>query len=362
MNILSTKSISEEALLESVMKVLRGGGLVVFPTDTVYGLLVDGIQKAAVAKLLKFKERPPGRAVSVFVADIPMLKKYVKVDAESEQKLASLLPGPYTVVLPSLGNVDHALEAENGTLGVRIPAYSLVTNLVAEYGRPVTATSANISGKSPCYSLAALMNQLSDKKQALVDLVVTGGQLPRNKPSTVIDLTQSSIKILRAGDMDPTKTRTYLSSSAEETHKIARETLRLSLRSSLRMSLGTSLGKPIVFILEGDLGVGKTIFVKGIGESLGIKNIISPTFVIYYEYPFKRKQTLVHVDLYKISDPDEFKHLGLAKYLKEGNIMAIEWGQKAGEIYNTIKKRAHIVYVKMSYVSHDKRKIQVTNP
>jgi L-threonylcarbamoyladenylate synthase len=352
MNILSTKSGDEEALLESVMKVLRGGGLVVFPTDTVYGLLVDATHKAAVSKLLKFKERPAGRAISIFVADMRMLKKYVSVSQPQEQKLSVLLPGPYTAVLPSLGNGQKMLEAENHTLGVRIPAFTLVTDLVAAYGKPLTATSANLSGKSPSHSVSALMNQLSNKKQALIDLVVDGGELPRRKPSTVVDLTQDSIKILRVGDASYPNAQTFLSKSEIETQKIASDVLG-DVRARAQ-------DKPIVFILEGDLGVGKTIFVKGIGATLGITNIISPTYVIYYEYPLKSKEMLVHVDLYKVQATDEFKHLGLEKYLQKGNILAIEWGEKSGEMYHLLKKKATIVYIKMSYEDKNSRNIQVT--
>ena len=112
----------------------------------------------------------------------------------------------------------------------------------------------------------------------------------------------------------------------------------------------------MVFIIEGEMGVGKTVFVKGIGEQLGINNIISPTFVIYYEYG-----NFYHFDLYQIEDKSEFKNLGIVELLKPGNILCFEWGEKAGEIINILKEKSEIVYVKMDYVDEGIRKIEIKN-
>ena len=112
--------------------------------------------------------------------------------------------------------------------------------------------------------------------------------------------------------------------------------------------------KPIVIIIEGELGVGKTVFVKGLGESLGIKNIVSPTFVIYYEYG-----NFYHFDLYQIEEKEEFKYLEIGKLLKPGNILCFEWGEKVGEIYDLLKSKGKVVYIKMKYVNEKKRQIIV---
>ena len=85
---------------------------------------------------------------------------------------------------------------------------------------------------------------------------------------------------------------------------------------------------------------------------MGINNIISPTFVIYYEY-----ENFYHFDLYQIEDKSEFKHLGIEKLLISGNILCFEWGEKAGEIIDLLKEKGKIVYVKMEYVNKRERKI-----
>lgn len=336
------------------IEIIRKGGLVVAPSDTVYGLLCDATNDIAVKKLIEFKERPAGHAISVFVSDFEMMKEYVEVDVKRSEILRQILPGPFTVVLKSRHRTSALLESEDGALGVRIPQYKPIIDLVKAFGKPVTATSANLSGRSPIHSISVLMKTLSAKKKSLIDLIIDAGKLPKNKPSTVLDLTESKIKTLREGDLRFTNKKIYESKSEQETKKIA--------QNILKSYISNRKSKPLIFILQGNLGVGKTVFVKGIGEELGVKDIISPTFVIYYEYNFSIYQyikKLVHVDLYKLESAEEFKQLGLEKYLKPGNIFCIEWGEKSEPIIDLLKDKGEIIYVDMKYVDENKREIEV---
>jgi len=343
MKTIKLKSNNINQVINNTITILKSNGLVVFPSDTVYGLLCDAGNEKAVQKLITFKNRPPGKAISVF-CNFELINKLVKINKQQKKIIKEILPGPFTVILSSKHIVNKLLESEKGTLGIRIPMYRYIEVLVNRFKKPITATSANLAGRSPHYSIKTLLDELSEKQKKLIDLIVDVGQLPRNKPSTVIDLTQSDVKILRQGDVDFSRSKIFLSKSVGETKNIAKKIFKEIRRPAEK--------KPLVFIIEGELGVGKTVFVKGIGEQLGINNIVSPTFVIYYEYG-----NFYHFDLYQIEEKEEFKHLGIEKLLIPGNILCFEWGEKAGEIADLLRSKGKVVYVKMKYVSEKEREI-----
>lgn len=334
----------ENSIISLVINTLKLGGLVVYPSDTVYGLLVDATHKQAVKKLIEFKNRPLGKAISIFVLDLRMIKKVVEVSDDQEKTINQLLPGPFTVILKSKHQVCKELESEKETLGVRIPQNNSINRLIKLFGKPLTATSANLSGRSPHYSIESLLKELPNNKKKLIDLIIDVGKLPRNKPSTVVDLSQSEFKIIRQGDLNLAKKLSFISSSDDETKKIAQFILKKNL----------DFGKvgPLFFVIQGELGVGKTIFVKGLGESLGINNIISPSYVIYYEY-----SKLIHVDLYNVGEKEEFNYLGLDKYFVRNQIICFEWGEKLGDLYKTLESKGKVVCVEMRYLDEKKREI-----
>lgn len=338
---------------EKTLKVLSAGGLVVYPTDTVYGLLVDAKNQAAVEKLIAFKERPRGKPISVFVSGFQMMEELVHLEHRHRKQLEQVLPGPYTVVLKSNHVVSALLESETGTLGVRIPRFSLVNTLVERFAGPLTATSANRSGHPSVHSIEALMNQLSQEQKAMIDEVVDIGTLPPNKPSTVIDLTGDDIKVLREGDFIFSSPVTFKSSSPDETAQIAHKVMDKYVHDAK-----TS----VAFVLQGDLGAGKTQFSKGVAHYLGVKDtVVSPTFVIYYEYqiPDSSFKSFIHMDLYNIKEREEFKQLGIESYLNSKNVYCIEWGEKAGEIIESLKNNARVIYIHISHENETTREITV---
>ncbi|MBI1863412.1 threonylcarbamoyl-AMP synthase [Candidatus Microgenomates bacterium] len=345
-----------QQLHQKALNVLKSGGIVVFPTDTVYGLLVDATNESAVKKLIAFKERPKGKPISVFVPGFESIREVVSLDTSDVSRIKELLPGPYTVIFPSNHTVSRLLESENGTLGIRLPQYKAVNDLVKEFGKPVTATSANRSGRPSVHSISALMNQLSEKQKSMINLVVDIGSLPANKPSTVVDMTSDDVKILRAGDMPFSLSKTYVSNSENETKQIAQ-----GIFKDVSHEPGMT-EKPIVFILQGDLGAGKTQFVKGIGESLRIEErIVSPTYVILNEYVVREGayKHLVHMDLYNIKDAEEFKHLGIEAYLNAPNVFCIEWGEKSADVIDILKEKARLIYIHIKHVDETRREMTV---
>lgn len=344
--------LGNSAIHESI-KVLKSGGLVIFPSDTVYGALVDSTNKKAVAKLIAFKNRPLGKPISVFVSDLKMMEECV-ITGKNKALLNKLLPGPFTVILDSKHKTDVQLESERGTLGVRIPDNDPIIHLVEEFGKPITATSANLSGRPAHYSIETLLREFPQSKKDMIDLIVDGGKLPRNKPSTVIDLTAPEIKIMRHGDVDIKDSQTFISRSSDETEKIAQFIVKKQLKKKLN--------KPPVFILEGDMGVGKTIFVKGAGKLFDVVNITSPTYVISCEYKVSKWgiDRLAHCDLFNIEEPNEFKYLGLQEYIEPGCILFMEWGEKAGEFYDVLKSRGEVTHIGMKYINEKEREITIS--
>lgn len=338
--------------LKRCINILKDGGLIVAPSDTVYGLVCDATNEVAVRKLIQVKNRPWGKPISVFTDGFEMMEKYVDLTPHTEL-LKKLLPGPFTVILPSRQLVCPLLESERKTLGVRYTTYPWIQELVHTYGKPLTATSANISGRPPHYDPKGFINELSAEKKSQIDYVADVGKLTHNRPSTIVDLTGSSLQLLRKGDIMPLNEDTFTSTTSEETKKIAGYLIQKFVQHGMK--------QPLVFILEGEMGVGKTVFAKGLGIYLGAEDIISPTYVIYYEYPIQKNglNMFLHADLYNVEEQEEFSHLGIEEYLKAGTVLCIEWGNRIGPLFDKIKKNAKVVMVEMSYLNEMERSISV---
>lgn len=384
MNIITLTKGKHEDVINRTLKVLKAGGLVVFPSDTVYGLLADATNPKAVDKLLYFKERPSGKAISVFVADKEMAGEYVILNQNANNIINNLLPGPFTLICNSRHKTDSRLEAENGTLGIRIPDYSPVTELLKQFGKPITATSANVSGNPPVHSISALVKNLSQKKKNALNLVIDAGILPKNKPSTVVDTTTGQLRTLRIGDLLPKTSSSLISKSERETKELARFLATKFIKKNL--------SRPLVFLLEGDLGAGKTIFAKGLGKALGVKEeIASPTYTISYEYkidklrklpPNKpsgnklpipsdiqgddlsitkeniRQNKFIHYDLFRLEGQEDLKEIDFLGSFSCGNIYAVEWPERLpAEIISALKNLAEIVYLRIKTLSENEREI-----
>lgn len=378
MNIVEIKDNNYQNLIKETAEVILAGGLVVFPSDTVYILAVDPTNKKGVKKLLEFKNRWTGKAISVAVLDSNMALEYVVLNDNGKNIYSSLLPGPFTIVSEGKHKVVAGIEAENGTLGIRIPDNKYIHDLVELVGKPVTATSANLSGRTPNYSIESFIRPLSKKKMEMIDLIVDAGKLPRNKPSTVIDATESEIKILRRGDLITGKTNSLISKSEKETEKIAEFLLSKSLSGqnpptlrapSLEKGGLKTKYKPLVFLLSGDLGCGKTVFSRKIGHLLGVKDkITSPTYMIYNEYKIVESRKLkvksnigkfLHMDLYKITSEKDLEEIKFLDLFEENTVSCIEWPEQMGEKFlEKLKEKTRVVPVNFEYVDERTREIK----
>jgi tRNA threonylcarbamoyl adenosine modification protein (Sua5/YciO/YrdC/YwlC family) len=192
-------SRSPQALSKAV-ECLQRGQTVVCPTDTVYGLLADATNDKAVQRVFDIKKRDRKKAVPVFVRDLEMAKKYAIMDKDMEKFLQEIWPGKITVALNRKKNsgLSEAVAAGKKTVGLRIPDYKILNQILEKFGRPIIGTSANISGKPSTVKIEGIYKYFEDE-QIRPDLILDGGNLVWRNPSSVIDFSHDKPKIIRRG-------------------------------------------------------------------------------------------------------------------------------------------------------------------
>lgn len=345
MEIVKLTDLPAKKIIKRACEVLAKGGLVIYPTETVYGVGVDATNQQAVDKLLAYKSRREGKPLSIAVTDEKMAGKFVEINDQAHHIYQRFLPGPVTVVSKVKEPSQQQLLLANGvasefqTVGIRIPDFPLIKELVQAYQKPITATSANASGEKRPYQISDILERLSNKQKNLIDLIIDAGELAKNEPSSVIDTTLSTPVTLRAGaikfeqqNTEPSnehlsqffelKARTkLLSNSEQETSDLAGKLL-LKYLDQLKTT-GLVIG------LNGRLGAGKTIFAKGAAKFLKITDLLrSPTYTYWFDYNFTRFQTsgkLIHADLWKIDDPQILEKIQLMENLQANHVLLIEW-------------------------------------
>lgn len=174
--------------VERAVSILRHDGIIIYPTDTIYGLGGDAFSEEAILKVYEAKKRPLSNPISIAVCTIDMVHGVAKVDAYASRFIDHFLPGPVTVILPARNSVPEILTGGTGLIGIRYPAHPLALELIALIDTPITATSANLSGtKDPV---------TPEECHIPHDYLIDAGRLP-GIPSTVVDLI--SRKIIREG-------------------------------------------------------------------------------------------------------------------------------------------------------------------
>ena len=214
MKILKLSSKNQKEIIEEVRKAIKEEKVIVLPTDTVYGLVCDATNEKAVEKVFKIKRRKIGKPIPIFIKDLKMAKKLAFVDKRQEKFLKKMWPGKVTVILrpkrlqptlvppvPSGGpagpyKFPKGIGKPKKEIGLRIPNYKMINQLLLNINRPLTGTSANISGMPPSTKIKEVLKQFKNQKYQ-PDLVIDVGNLKPSKPSTVIDITTSPPKILR---------------------------------------------------------------------------------------------------------------------------------------------------------------------
>jgi L-threonylcarbamoyladenylate synthase len=180
--------------LDRIRDVFQTGGLIVYPTDTAYGLGADPFQEEAVHRLFVAKSRPRDQPLSIAVADIPEIFRLGEPTPIAEAFCAKNLPGPFTVVLRATTHAPRPILSKDGRIALRIPGHP-IPRLLAKAVGPIISTSANHHGRPAPQTCEAAREQLGDG----VDLYIDGGPTPLGGESTVVDLSGTRARILRQG-------------------------------------------------------------------------------------------------------------------------------------------------------------------
>ena len=185
--------------ISTAVAALKRGDVIAFPTETLYGLGADALNPAAVEKVFQLKCRDAANPIPVLIADREMLVNLVsEIPLLAENLIARFWPGPLTIVLPARRDIPRPLVNATGGIGVRISGQPIAAELIRALGRPLTATSANPSGKPPARTAQAAKEYFSRQ----LDIFIDGGTLTSRTGSTVVELVEDSIRIIREGEID----------------------------------------------------------------------------------------------------------------------------------------------------------------
>lgn len=199
MQIFSFTPDTAKEVLEKSLEVLKGGGIIAYPTESFYALGVIATNEAAVKKLCRIKNRPVSKPLPVIVGDMETLKSIVKsLPFQAETLMNQFWPGPLTIIFEAVSGLPALLTGGSNRIAARIPGVSAALHLAIRARLPITATSANPSGSIPARRAQEVIEYFGES----IDLVIDSGETPGGKPSTIVDVTAMPLKVLRAGRIE----------------------------------------------------------------------------------------------------------------------------------------------------------------
>lgn len=206
MNVVVITDSNKEKVLDQAVEVIKGGGVVVTPSETQYGLSVDPINEKAVAKVYAIKGKSLSKPLGLIVGSIEIIRNNFLTNAAEEALMSSFWPGPLGLRL-QIRDLEQIKRISELTLGetqypnrmvVRISSDDILQGLSNKLGRPIVSTSANVSGQPGCYDVESVIKQL-ENQDVQPDLIIDAGPLPESPPSTMIDATEESYQVIREG-------------------------------------------------------------------------------------------------------------------------------------------------------------------
>lgn len=195
---------NDQQAAEQAAAVLKSGGVVLYPTDTLYGLGVDALSDAALDKVIAIKGRDEKKPIHAVVADLDMAARYAVVDDLARRLAKRFLPGALTLILKKLPGVTTGIGRQGDTFGIRMPNHSFCLELAHRFDGPYTTTSANRAGEQSMHAVPAILSQLESPFTGVlenpgIDLVIDAGAVQPSLASTIIDLSGERPLILREG-------------------------------------------------------------------------------------------------------------------------------------------------------------------
>ena len=188
----------QENVINEAARIICSGGVVVFPTTSLYGLAADASNPAAVEKVFAIKQRPVDKPILILVPDIRDIQNLVQdIPDAAVRIMTALWPGKLTLIFKAGNGLLPSLTAGTGKIGIRLPVYPIARLLVRAVGRPITATSANISGLNGC----SRITDIDPAVAASVDMILDAGPLKGGAGSTILDVSQDPPTILRDGSI-----------------------------------------------------------------------------------------------------------------------------------------------------------------
>ena len=181
----------DETIISEAIKVLADGGVVLYPTDTVYGLGANIFDNSAVKRVFKIKQRSLLKPLSILISDVEAIDLVAKVSISQKEVINNYLPGPYTFILKKNPVVPRVVTSGSSYVGVRVPDNDIARSLASIF--PITTTSANVSDDEMLSTPDEILEQLDCD----VDLVIDVGELKSKRASMIVDLSDNDIRIIR---------------------------------------------------------------------------------------------------------------------------------------------------------------------
>ena len=194
----------EKSQYKKASKILQNGGLIAFPTETVYGLGVIFDNEQSYERLINVKRRPPDKPFTLMCGSLDDIKKYAYVNELAQKLTDAFMPGQFTIILKAKENLPRWVVSKEGNVGIRISDDKFVQNLIIETGKPLLVPSANRSGESPCHT----SNEVKDSLGNDLDAIIIGESVS-NIPSTIV-FVDDSVHIIRLGEISESEIKNVI--------------------------------------------------------------------------------------------------------------------------------------------------------